>query len=196
MMLPVNEIFYSLQAEGFWSGTPAVFVRLAGCNLSCSWCDTDFSKKGDMSVSQIVYDVQQYPAKRVVITGGEPTIHKELDILIKTLFPLNVHVETNGTRGFSFDPTTWVTVSPKTGVIMGGGEPDEHRIYIRRCSEVKLVYTGQSDSFLRNIRRSISATYYYLQPCSMNNVEDTVEAVKRNPEWRLSFQWHKIIGIR
>ena len=70
--LPVNEIFYSLQGEGYHTGTPAVFVRLSGCNLKCEFCDTDHSQFRPMTVDSIVAEVIEHPATTVILTGGEP----------------------------------------------------------------------------------------------------------------------------
>lgn len=70
----VNEIFYSLQGEGFHAGTPAVFVRFSGCNLKCSFCDTLHDRFKDMSEEDIMQEVAKYPASHVVITGGEPVL--------------------------------------------------------------------------------------------------------------------------
>ncbi len=70
----VNEIFYSLQGEGVHTGSPAVFVRMSGCNRACPFCDTDFHEFTEMSESQIVEEVCKYPAEMVVITGGEPAL--------------------------------------------------------------------------------------------------------------------------
>ena len=74
MAYPVNEIFYSLQGEGRFTGTPAVFVRFAGCNRRCEFCDTDFSASVPMTADEIVAEVEKYPARHVVFTGGEPTL--------------------------------------------------------------------------------------------------------------------------
>ena len=77
-MMRINEIFYSLQGEGRHTGTPAVFVRFAGCNLKCSFCDTDHSRYVEMTEEEIVKEVRQFPARFVVITGGEPTANLPL----------------------------------------------------------------------------------------------------------------------
>ncbi|MHC4455686.1 MAG: 7-carboxy-7-deazaguanine synthase QueE [Planctomycetota bacterium] len=82
--MKVNEIFYSIQGEGFLAGVPSVFVRLAGCPLYCRWCDTkyawDKTQGTDYDVDEIVRTVQQWPCKFVVITGGEPMIHPDRPI--------------------------------------------------------------------------------------------------------------------
>ena len=80
----VNDIFYSLQGEGFWTGTPAVFVRLSGCNLQCPFCDTDHFSGRDLSADEIVEAVKEFPATHVIITGGEPAM--QLDAALVDAF--------------------------------------------------------------------------------------------------------------
>ena len=77
-MKRVNEIFYSLQGEGFHTGRAAVFVRFSGCNLRCPFCDTSFETYREMSDQEIVQTILQYPARFVVLTGGEPTLHRKV----------------------------------------------------------------------------------------------------------------------
>jgi organic radical activating enzyme len=119
--LPVIELFTSIQGEGFFMGTAATFVRLDGCNLKCPWCDTKVSWtdfEGEKNVEHLSFEaiVKKCEADMVVITGGEPCMHKDLSKLIDALHEADKYVciETNGTL-----PTPgnadWVTVSPKPG---------------------------------------------------------------------------------
>ena len=98
-MIKVNEIFYSLQGEGYYVGSPAVFVRLSGCNLRCPFCDTQHECGTKMSEEEIVAEVAKYPARLVVITGGEPSLQLTRS-LVNALHNANrfVAVETNGTH--------------------------------------------------------------------------------------------------
>lgn len=102
MSLRVNEIFYSIQGESSYAGYPCVFVRLSGCNLRCTYCDTDYAyfKGMDMPISQIIEDIRSYNCLLVEITGGEPLIQEETPILIKRLLDLKFQVllETNGSH--------------------------------------------------------------------------------------------------
>ena len=100
----INEIFLSVQGEGIYTGIPSVFVRVAGCNLNCPWCDSAYAKPQEagteMSVSSIIDEVQKYDVEHVVITGGEPTIYpEELVLLCSELNSLNkkITIETNST---------------------------------------------------------------------------------------------------
>src|SRR5690242_5441756 len=99
-MLQLSEIFYSIQGEGTWTGTPAVFVRLAGCNLACDFCDTDYSVKSIASVEDVVRAVRQCGGgcPTVILTGGEPLAQTDAPALIDALRRdgRRVHIESNG----------------------------------------------------------------------------------------------------
>ncbi len=115
----VNEIFYSLQGEGFLAGVHSVFVRLAGCPLRCKWCDTKYAwdeKAGqDYTIAEIVQTVQQWPCKFIVITGGEPMINSALLKLVLQLKAADKHI-TIETAGIAFIPDLacdLMSISPK-----------------------------------------------------------------------------------
>ena len=164
-MRKINEIFYSLQGEGYHTGTPAIFVRFSGCNLSCTFCDTQHEEGIMMTDEEIIAEVRRYPAVTVILTGGEPSLWID-DDFIDRLHEVGKYVciETNGTRPLpgSID---WVTCSPKQGVKLG----------ITRMDEVKVVYEGQDIS----IYELLPAEHFYLQPCSCNNTAETVDCVMR-----------------
>lgn len=111
----VNEIFYSLQGEGYYTGTPAVFLRLSGCNLRCPFCDTDHSASEPMEIDTLVDRLLGYPSRHLVITGGEPSLQVDR-LLIEVLHDAGfyVQIETNGTNRLP-DNIDWVTCSPKEG---------------------------------------------------------------------------------
>jgi 7-carboxy-7-deazaguanine synthase len=115
----INEIFYSLQGEGFLAGVPSVFVRLAGCPLRCKWCDTKYAwdnKAGrQYSLDEILQTVQKWSCKFVVITGGEPMINAGLPQLVQKLKDLDKHI-TIETAGIAFIPALsydLMSISPK-----------------------------------------------------------------------------------
>ena len=112
-MRKINEIFYSLQGEGFHTGTPAVFVRFSGCNLRCSFCDTRHEEGVMMTDEEIVEKVSSFPARMVILTGGEPSLWID-KALISRLREAGkqICIETNGTRPLP-DGIDWVTCSPK-----------------------------------------------------------------------------------
>ena len=195
-MVRVNEIFYSLQGEGFHAGTPAVFVRFSGCNLRCAFCDTQHQQGRIMSLQEIVDEVNKYPlAPLVVLTGGEPSLFIDeafmMELKLKT--GKRIAIETNGTRPL---PTNldWVTFSPKTSFDGGGVEP----CVLTACDELKVVFLGQDLAQYDGIE----AKYRFLQPCFVENEEQRkanmqacVETVKSHPNWRLSLQIHRALNI-
>ena len=112
-MYKVNDIFYSLQGEGYNTGRAAVFVRFAGCNLRCPFCDTEFDSFREMTCEEIVAEMTHYPARLAVLTGGEPTLQVDeafIDLLHQHGF--KVAMESNGTRPAPQN-LDWLTVSPK-----------------------------------------------------------------------------------
>ena len=133
-MLQLAEIFYSIQGEGTYSGTPAVFVRLAGCNLACDFCDTDYSLKFLASVDDVVARVGELggTCPMVVLTGGEPLAQSETPALIDALRVdgRRVHIESNGTIAAELPRDVWLCVSPKERVDARMAE---------RADEVKLI---------------------------------------------------------
>lgn len=188
-MRKINEIFYSLQGEGFYTGVPAVFVRFSGCNLRCSFCDTDFSSYTEMSEEQIVEEVLKYPTTHVVLTGGEPMLQiteKLLNLLAAN--KRKVQIETNGTLPLPEGPIAWVTCSPKHAALR-----------IQRIDELKVVYQGQ-DMAQYN---ALKAKVYSLQPCDTGDpvknkeiLQKTIRYILEHPKWKLSLQTHKMVGIQ
>jgi len=168
---PVNEIFRSIQGEGYHAGTPAIFIRLAGCNLSCPWCDTDHSEKERLTAKEILARVHALEPSSatismVVLTGGEPTIHP----LIPLLDELKNHyvaIETNGALPSELVHLRrdrllldWVTISPKE-------EPTNEilQIFKWNASEIKVVLDGTYDPTIFETDLWI-APKLYIQPLS------------------------------
>ncbi|MCM1337973.1 MAG: 7-carboxy-7-deazaguanine synthase QueE [Candidatus Amulumruptor caecigallinarius] len=185
----VNEIFYSLQGEGVWTGTPALFVRLSGCNLRCDFCDTDHARFTPMTGADIAAEAARCPAPMVVLTGGEPALQAD-DALIQALHAVGkrVHIETNGTHSLP-DGIDWVTLSPK-------GAP----LALTRADELKVVYGGPTPHAPAGVDPEeaaavVAATHLLLQPCSGANIPEAVAYVKAHPRWRLSLQTHRLIDI-
>lgn len=184
----VNEIFCSLQGEGRNTGRSAVFVRFSGCNMRCSFCDTDFNAFREMSAVEIAGEVSRYDTRLLILTGGEPSMQVD-EPLIETLHSdgWEIAIETNGSLPLP-EGIDWITVSPKS-----------EKLIIKKCNEVKCVFTDAetvSD-------HGVIADFYYLQPCdtgdTARNREITaacVAYINANPRWRLSLQTHKLIGIQ
>lgn len=122
--LPVTELFYTIRGEGYWSGTPATFIRLGTCNLACPGCDTEFNNWAWMSFTELEAFLTRTGCDDVVITGGEPLVHarklSEFLTAIGKNHIYDVQIETNGTRPLGplrtlISPWLWITVSPKVG---------------------------------------------------------------------------------
>lgn len=193
MSYRVNEIFYSLQGEGYFTGTPAVFLRMSGCNLRCDFCDTRHEEFTEMTPADIIEQVKAYPSRHIIITGGEPSL--QLDSLLIDLLHdegFFIQIETNGTRPLP-EGIDWVTCSPK------GSANDASKVRLRHIDELKVVYTGQD---VESIASQLPAMHYFLQPCSSpryeggSNLSATVEYILSHPHWRLSLQTHKLINIQ
>lgn len=184
----INEIFYSLQGEGRWTGMPAVFIRFAGCNLRCPFCDTDFSTSVRMSLADMLREVKDLSqdCRRIVVTGGEPALQID-DAFVEAFHAggYRIHVETNGTRPLPAG-IDWVTLSPKDAWQDGAA------VVLAKADEVKIVYTGQSVEKWA----AFPAACHYLQPCSGQNTKEVVGYILDHPIWQLSLQTHKILDIR
>jgi 7-carboxy-7-deazaguanine synthase len=217
----INEIFETLQGEGSYTGQPSIFIRLQGCPVGCSWCDTkhtweielsdEVTKEvmlaksqetpqwANFSVEQILALVtkREYNAKHIVITGGEPCM-VDLIPLCNAFERLgySIQVETSGTFEVLVSTQCWVTVSPK--VNMRGGYPILSSA-MKRADEIKHpIATEQHVDDLKALlaEHNIDNTPIYLQPISQKNraTELAIATCIAN-NWRLSVQVHKYLGI-
>ncbi|MFA5784449.1 MAG: 7-carboxy-7-deazaguanine synthase QueE [Phycisphaerae bacterium] len=153
--MKVNEIFYSIQGEGFLAGVPSVFIRLAGCPLSCNYCDTKYSRNyGDgeeLSAEQVISRVQNYPARYVVITGGEPMADAEMGERqgLRQLLSLlknndkHITIETAGIKFLTDLPCDLMSISPKPPAQKS---IEELRLLIQNYNyQLKFVIENESD---------------------------------------------------
>lgn len=192
MKLNVNEIFYSLQGEGGRSGEASIFIRLTKCNLACSFCDTDFAHGEDMTITQILEVIKQYPCKWIIWTGGEPTIQLKDEILIEfQRAGYKQAIETNGTRPVP-SLINYITCSPKQNY-------DKIRTLIPIVNEIRIpIKKGDA---VPDVSVFPKANNYFLSPIfdgnaiNKENVDYCVEMIKQNPQWKLSLQIHKLINI-
>lgn len=190
----INEIFYSLQGEGRWSGRPAVFIRFSGCNLRCPFCDTNFKTHTDMTLADIIDSIHEWKnCGFVVLTGGEPTLQLDAE-LVEALHNegFYVAVESNGTKPMPVR-VDWVTISPKAAYV------ENARPIIESCQELKVVYDGEHEPSTFGVM----AENLYIQPCDTGDtvkndeiIHRCIEWVKEHPEWKLSLQTQKIINVR
>ena len=214
--LPIVEKFHSLQGEGFHSGKSAFFIRLAGCEVGCPWCDTkhswDSQKYPLLSIDTLLSEIKEVRSKGasfIVLTGGEPLQHN-LDDFCKIIKnetytqnndSMKIHVETSGVNNFSgfYD---WITLSPKRH------KPPKD-FFLENCNEIKVIINESKDiQFAREIKEKVSRiekrtnTYkdkiFFVQPAwdSNKGYRLAINFAKMNPEWTLSLQTHKYLSIR
>jgi organic radical activating enzyme len=191
------ELFYSLQGEGYHQGKAAFFIRLAGCDVGCVWCDVkdswDASKHPVLSVEEIVAAATAHPSRIAIVTGGEPLLH-ELDPLTTALRAagFQTHIETSGSSPMS-GSWDWVCLSPKKFKAPLAAS-------IKAADELKVVVFNKSDfdwanSFVNDVNRDCKK---YLQPEWEKSDAMTplvIEYIKSNPSWELSAQLHKYIQV-
>ncbi len=205
-MYSVKEIYYTLQGEGFHSGRPAVFCRFSGCNLwtgreedrdkaICQFCDTEFVgtdgvNGGKYNAAELVIQIKSLfpgPDCFVVCTGGEPGLQID-DELVKTFHESNIEIaiETNGTVELPVG-IDWITMSPKANT----------EIVIKAGNELKIVYP-QSNIKPQDFEQ-YAFEHFFVQPMDSpayeDNLKQSINFVKENPNWKLSVQTHKQIGI-
>ncbi|MFO7869619.1 MAG: 7-carboxy-7-deazaguanine synthase QueE [Bacteroidales bacterium] len=195
--LPIVEMFYSIQGEGFHTGKPAYFIRLGGCNVLCGWCDVKESwnpdKHPQKTIPEIADEVLLHPAKSVVLTGGEPLMNN-LDTLCEHLhgYGIKLFLETNGTYELS-GKWDWVCLSPKPH------HPPRDDFY-QYADELKIIIDTPeriqwAEESKQKVRRDCKL---YLQP-EWNSLEkilpDIINYCKLNPEWNISIQTHKYLDI-
>lgn len=188
----VNEVFYSIQGEGARAGSANIFVRFAGCNLTCNReehgfdCDTEFAGGIDYTIDALIQRVYEVagPCRSIIWTGGEPSL--QLDATLAAAFrDFFQAIETNGTNEVP-ERVQWVSVSPKTA---------EHTLRVGRASELR--YVRASGQALPKPR--LSAEHYFLSPAFLPDGRPDLDAVRwcqqlvlENPKWRLSLQTHKL----
>ena len=214
--LPIVEKFHSLQGEGFHCGKSAFFIRLAGCEVGCPWCDTkhswDSKKYPLLSIDTLISEIKEVRLKGaafIVLTGGEPLQHNLDDfcniIKEKTYSEkdnsIKIHIETSGVNDFSgfYD---WITLSPKRHK-----PPKDY--FLEKCNEIKVIINDTKDiQFAKYIedkileinkqKRENKEKKLFVQPAWNNNrgYKLAINFAKLNPEWALSLQTHKYLSIQ
>jgi len=197
LSLPVMEHFYTMQGEGHYAGHAAYFIRLGGCDVGCFWCDVKESWPVDVhpkhSADEIVSWVTEAEAKLVVVTGGEPAMHNLVE-LTEALQrrEIRTHIETSGTHILtgSWD---WVTFSPKKFK-----KPLEE--FYKEAHELKVIVLNKHDLkwAQEHADKVGEECELFLQP-EWDNREETegliLNFIRSNPNWRMSVQQHKFLGI-
>ncbi|WP_188051286.1 7-carboxy-7-deazaguanine synthase QueE [Flavobacterium sp. GP15] len=196
MMLPLMEEFYTIQGEGFHTGTAAYFIRIGGCDVGCHWCDVKESWNAELhpptSIDLIVSNASKY-SETVVVTGGEPLMW-DMTLLTQKLKEqdLKVHIETSGAYPLS-GTWDWICLSPKKNKL-----PTE-TVY-DNANELKVIIHNKHDFIFaeEQAEKVNSNAILFLQPEWSKNDEMTpiiVDYVMKNPKWRVSLQTHKYLNI-
>ena len=196
-ILPVMETFYSLQGEGFHQGKAAFFIRLAGCDVGCFWCDVkeswDAALHPQRTIPSLTEEACAYPATTIIITGGEPLLHP-LDELTQSLKAAGktVHLETSGSSPLSghFD---WICLSPKKLKLP---LPE----VIEKADELKIIVYNRHDlSWAKEWEQKVAPSCrLYLQPewdQREKILPEIISFIQENPIWQLSMQVHKFAAI-
>jgi organic radical activating enzyme len=197
LLLPVMEMFYSIQGEGYNTGKAAFFIRIGGCDVGCHWCDVkeawDASVHPLTTVDEIISQVMQYPANAVVITGGEPLMYN-MDVLCRKLKQnhIRIFLETSGTYPLSgsFD---WICLSPKS-------QQNPRKDMLQLADELKVIVYDEDDFIWaeQNVPLVKEKCLLYLQPewSRYQRILPTiVDYILNNPHWMFSLQSHKFMNI-
>jgi organic radical activating enzyme len=196
-LLPIMEEFYSLQGEGFHTGTAAYFLRIGGCDIGCNWCDSkaswSFGAHPLMSVDDAVKRILEFPGRAVVVTGGEPSLYP-LQYLCQQMYAAGIKtfLETSGAYPLS-GRWDWICLSPKPQ------SPPVDDIFLK-ANELKVIIEKPADFIWaeENALRVSESCHLFLQPeWSQKGVmlDMIVSYIESHPRWRLSLQAHKYIGI-
>jgi len=195
--LPLMEEFYTIQGEGFHSGKAAYFIRIGGCDVGCHWCDVKESWDASLhpltTVDKIVANANQFPAKTVVVTGGEPSMY-QLDYLTSELnkFGIQTFVETSGAYHLTGN-WNWICLSPKK---TSAPLPE----IFSKANELKIIIFNKDD-FKWAEKNAVSVNkkcQLFLQPEWSRREEIMpliVDYVMKNPRWEISLQTHKYMHI-
>ncbi len=197
--VPLMEEFYSIQGEGFHTGRAAYFIRLAGCDVGCTWCDVkeswDVESHPLVEISSIIQNIKQSGTDFVVITGGEPAMY-DLTALCDAIHQIDgvsIAIETSGAHPIIGD-IDWICLSPKKFKL-----PLEDNYLI--ANELKVIAFNNHDfKWAKELENKVSlACQLYIQPEWDKKEEMTpkiIDFVKQNPDWNISLQTHKYLNVR
>jgi organic radical activating enzyme len=196
VMLPLMEEFYTIQGEGYHTGTAAYFIRIGGCDVGCHWCDVKESWNAELhpptSTDLIVENAVKY-SETVVVTGGEPLMW-DMTVLTQKLKEKNlkIHIETSGAYPLS-GTWDWICLSPKKNKL------PTPTVYVN-ANELKVIIHNKHDfQFAEEQAEKVNANaILFLQPEWSKKEEMTpliVDYVMNNPKWRVSLQTHKYLNI-
>lgn len=190
--LKVNEIFYSLQGEGARAGEASIFIRLAGCDLACGFCDTEFVSGELMSLGAILAQIRDYPSRWIIFTGGEPMLQlKAGQVVFFQRMGFKVAIESNGNHPIP-RVLDWIVVSPKVAEhVLAKNFPngvDELR-YVRHAGQ-----PGVPEPQIKALSHFLSPVFKGDQPDPVN-MRHCIDLCLKHPTWKLSLQLHKLWKI-
>ena len=204
--LNITEIFYSLQGESAYSGYPCIFIRLSECNLRCFYCDTQyaFGKGKSMAISSIMEEIKKYPCSLTEITGGEPLLQEDVDILFEALHKSSYKIllETNGTLSLEKVPAYVIKIvdvkTPGSGMV--DAFLKDNLDYLNDKDELKFVLTDKNDyqfalSFLAQYKPKVNIIHFSPLTEVLEPKELAKWMLKDGIKAKLTLQLHKIIGI-
>ena len=195
--LPIMETFYTVQGEGFYTGRPAFFIRVAGCDVGCVWCDVkeswDANEHKIVQVPELVNQVKESGTNFVIITGGEPGMY-DLSYLTAELHKLEVEIaiETSGAYELNGE-YDWVCLSPKKF-------KKPIRSVIEKADELKIIVFNQSDiDWAEKHAKEVSSSCKLYLQAEWEKREKMypiiMDYITQNPSWRISVQTHKYLGV-
>ncbi len=205
--MKINEIFYSLQGEGLLTGLPSIFIRATGCNLRCTFCDTQYAYYDGkmMNMHEILHEIKKYPCKNICLTGGEPLLQHETLNLIKTLIKrhYNLCLETNGSQNIR----DLVLIKPRDRLLvsldvkcpsskMHDKMDFKNLDYLTSYDQLKFIIGDKNDydyakKIINNYKLDSSI---FMQPVWGTNAEELAKLIlKDGLNVRLSLQMHKLI---
>jgi len=194
--LSVVEIFNSIQGEGANVGKAATFIRLSGCNLNCSYCDTDWETGTEMSIDEIKEEVGKYSAQLIIWTGGEPTLQLNSGIL-QQFATYTQAIETNGTNPVP-DGIDYISCSPKVNAAIlrrNFTYVDEFRFPVSVGSIVPYIdeLPDAANYFLSPVFKGDEKK---MESLDVPNLEYCLKIIEKDPRWRLSVQLHKLLRVK
>ena len=195
-MLPLMEAFYTVQGEGYFSGTPAYFLRIGGCDVGCHWCDVKESWNADLhaptTIADILKGITKYPVDTVVITGGEPLMWdmSKLTTALKNE-GYKVHLETSGAYPYSGD-FDWVCLSPKKmQAPLDAIKPLANELKVIVNNKHDFIWAEEQRALLNDCKLYLQAEWSKRE----HVIPMIIDFVKENKDWSISLQSHKYMNI-
>tara|TARA_R110002167_G_scaffold143936_16_gene333571 strand:- start:8533 stop:9108 length:576 start_codon:yes stop_codon:yes gene_type:complete len=190
--MKVNEIFYSIQGEGYRAGEASIFIRLSDCDMTCGFCDTEFESGEELSNDELLVKIQKYPCGWIVWTGGEPTL--QLQESHVEYFKSKGYLQAIETNGNNRAPKgiDWVACSPKVAEhVVAKNFPDgvDELRYVRHANHLAVP------------EPKVKARHCYLSPrfdgndMNKKNLQKCIELILKNSKWKLSLQSHKLLNV-